>query len=57
MEKEKKKGEEPKQLNIKEVTTCEATTQMLRKAEKDGVEIARCSLSGIVPSYTFANLD
>ena len=38
MEKEKKKGAEPKQLNIKDVTTCEATTQMLRKAEKDGVE-------------------
>jgi carbon-monoxide dehydrogenase catalytic subunit len=40
MEKEKNKGAEPKQLNIKEVTTCEATTQMLRKAEKDGVETA-----------------
>ncbi len=40
MEKEDKKGAEPKQLNIREVTTCEATTQMLQKAERDGVETA-----------------
>ncbi|MGA1842787.1 MAG: anaerobic carbon-monoxide dehydrogenase catalytic subunit [bacterium] len=29
-----------KNLNISEVTTCEATAQMLEKAEKDGIEIA-----------------
>jgi carbon-monoxide dehydrogenase catalytic subunit len=39
-ETEKKKPIEAKVLNIKEATTCEATAQMLRKAEKDGVETA-----------------
>jgi carbon-monoxide dehydrogenase catalytic subunit len=39
-ETEKKKPIEPKVLNIKEATTCEATAQMLRKAERDGVETA-----------------
>jgi carbon-monoxide dehydrogenase catalytic subunit len=29
-----------KNLNISEVTTCEATAQMLEKAQKDGVEVA-----------------
>jgi carbon-monoxide dehydrogenase catalytic subunit len=39
MEKEKKaKGN--KALNIGDLTTCDATAQMLRKAEKDGVETA-----------------
>ena len=34
---EKKKPEkETKKLNIKDVTTCESTIQMLEKAEKDG---------------------
>ena len=44
MEEEKgkkiEKKVEKKGLDIKEVTTCEATAQMLRKAERDGVEIA-----------------
>jgi carbon-monoxide dehydrogenase catalytic subunit len=40
MEKEKKPTIEPKGLNIREATICEATAQMLRKAERDGVEIA-----------------
>ncbi len=36
-----KEGEEKvTKLNISEVTTCEATAQMLRKAERDGVETA-----------------
>ena len=35
-----KKEKEIKLLNIKDVTTCDATAQMLRKAEKDGVETA-----------------
>jgi len=39
MEKDKK-VKETKKLNIKEVTICDATAQMLRKAEKDGVETA-----------------
>jgi carbon-monoxide dehydrogenase catalytic subunit len=39
MEKEKK-AKESKTLNVQEVTTCDATAQMLRKAEKDGVETA-----------------
>ncbi|MBK5101565.1 MAG: anaerobic carbon-monoxide dehydrogenase catalytic subunit [Desulfobacteraceae bacterium] len=39
-ETEKKKPIETKALNIKEATTCEATAQMLRKAERDGVETA-----------------
>lgn len=42
MEKEKKKVTEktPKGLNIKDVTICDATAQMLAKAERDGVETA-----------------
>ncbi|PKN63501.1 MAG: carbon-monoxide dehydrogenase catalytic subunit [Deltaproteobacteria bacterium HGW-Deltaproteobacteria-15] len=40
MEKDKAKEKETKKLNIKEVTTCDATAQMLRKAERDGVETA-----------------
>ncbi|MEJ2726531.1 MAG: carbon monoxide dehydrogenase, partial [Deltaproteobacteria bacterium] len=40
MEKEKKLAAEPKGLNIREATICDATAQMLRKAERDGVEIA-----------------
>jgi carbon-monoxide dehydrogenase catalytic subunit len=39
MEKEKK-AKESKTLNVQEVTSCDATAQMLRKAEKDGVETA-----------------
>jgi len=41
--KAKAKGEEEKgmtKLDIREVTTCEATAQMIRKAERDGVELA-----------------
>jgi len=42
MEKEKapKKEAKSKALNPRDVTTCEATAQMLRKAERDGVETA-----------------
>ena len=40
MEKEIKTLTEVKPLNIQAVTTCEATAQMLRKAERDGVETA-----------------
>jgi anaerobic carbon-monoxide dehydrogenase catalytic subunit len=42
MEKEekKKKDEEMKTLNIKEATICDATAQMLKKAERDNVETA-----------------
>jgi len=40
MEKEGKSPTELKPLNIQAVTTCEATAQMLRKAERDGVETA-----------------
>ena len=40
MEKEKKKDEGIKVLNIKETTICDATAQMLKKAEGDGVETA-----------------
>jgi carbon-monoxide dehydrogenase catalytic subunit len=39
-EKDKAKEKETKKLNIRDVTTCEATAQMLRKAERDGVETA-----------------
>jgi len=35
-----KKEKEIKQLNIRDVTSCDATAQMLKKAEKDGVETA-----------------
>ena len=40
MEKEKKKAGLEKALNIKDATICDATAQMLKKAEKDGVETA-----------------
>jgi len=40
MEKEKKIKIENKGLNIKDATICDATAQMLRKAEQDGVETA-----------------
>jgi carbon-monoxide dehydrogenase catalytic subunit len=40
VEKEKTKAAEPTKLNIKDVTICDATAQMLRKAEADGVETA-----------------
>jgi carbon-monoxide dehydrogenase catalytic subunit len=40
MEKEKGKEKETKQLNPRDVTTCDATAQMLKKAERDGVETA-----------------
>ena len=41
MEKDEKKGADKKKaLNIKDVTICDATAQMLKKAEKDGVETA-----------------
>ena len=36
----KKKDEGMKLLNIKEATICEATAQMLKKAERDNVETA-----------------
>ncbi|MDX2448548.1 MAG: carbon monoxide dehydrogenase, partial [Desulfobacterales bacterium] len=38
---EKKKVTPPKkEMNISDVTICEATAQMLRKAKRDGVETA-----------------
>jgi len=40
MEEKEKKKIELKTININEVTTCDATAQMLRKAERDGVETA-----------------
>ena len=40
MEKEEKKVIQMKTLNPKETTICDATAQMLRKAEEDGVETA-----------------
>ena len=40
MEKEIKPPTAIKPLNIQAVTSCEATAQMLRKAERDGVETA-----------------
>jgi carbon-monoxide dehydrogenase catalytic subunit len=40
MEEKEKKKIELKTINISEVTTCDATAQMLRKAERDGVETA-----------------
>ena len=41
MEKDEKKGADKKKaLNIKDATICDATIQMLKKAEKDGVETA-----------------
>ncbi len=40
MDKEKKANELQVLSNIRDVTSCEATAQMLKKAEKDGVETA-----------------
>jgi anaerobic carbon-monoxide dehydrogenase catalytic subunit len=45
MEKEKKENKETKiipmkKINVKEVTSCDATAQMLEKAQRDGVETA-----------------
>ena len=40
MEKKKNEDQGIKALNIKEVTICDATAQMLKKAERDGVETA-----------------
>ncbi len=40
MEKEDRKVVEMKRLNIKDTTICDATAQMLKKAERDGVETA-----------------
>lgn len=40
MEKKTEKVRDAKVLNIKEATTCESTSQMLKKAERDGVETA-----------------
>ena len=40
MEKEDRKVVEIKKLNIKETTICNSTAQMLKKAERDGVETA-----------------
>jgi carbon-monoxide dehydrogenase catalytic subunit len=40
MEKDKITSQKEKAINIKDVTTCDATAQMLKKAEKDGVETA-----------------
>ena len=37
---EKKKEVSQKQIDIRQVTTCEATAQMLEKARRDGVETA-----------------
>ena len=37
---EMKKAKERKPLDIKQATSCDATAQMLRKAERDGVETA-----------------
>jgi carbon-monoxide dehydrogenase catalytic subunit len=49
MEKEKIKTVEPIKLNIKDVTICDATAQMLRKAEADGVETAFHRAAGMKP--------
>jgi len=45
MEKEEKENKEMKiipmkKINVKEVTSCDATAQMLEKAQRDGVETA-----------------
>jgi len=40
MAKDKEKAKVAKAFNIKDVTTCDATAQMLKKAERDGVETA-----------------
>jgi carbon-monoxide dehydrogenase catalytic subunit len=49
IEKEKTKAVEPAKLNIKDVTICDATAQMLRKAEADGVETAFHRAAGMKP--------
>jgi carbon-monoxide dehydrogenase catalytic subunit len=52
MEKEKPekiKTVEPTKLNIKDITICDATAQMLRKAEADGVETAFHRAAGMKP--------
>ncbi len=49
IEKEKTKAAEPIKLNIKDVTICDATAQMLRKAEADGVETAFHRAAGMKP--------
>jgi len=49
MEKEKIKTAEPTKLNIKDVTICDATAQMLRKVEADGVETAFHRAAGMKP--------
>jgi len=36
----KKASSKNKELNIKDVTICDATAQMLEKAKKDGVQTA-----------------
>ena len=40
MEKETKKDAKGKKRDIRDMTACDATAQMLRKAERDGVETA-----------------
>ncbi len=40
MEKKPKKKAEAKKLNVREATMCDATIQMLEKAERDGVQTA-----------------
>ncbi len=37
---EKKKEVPKKQVNIRDITTCDATAQVLEKARQDGVETA-----------------
>jgi anaerobic carbon-monoxide dehydrogenase catalytic subunit len=46
---EKEKTKEPIKLNIKDITICDATAQMLRKAEADGVETAFHRAAGMKP--------
>ena len=40
MEKEKIISKKKKEINLKDVTICDSTLQMLEKARKDGVETA-----------------
>ena len=49
MEKEDRKVVQIKRLNIKETTICETTAQMLRKAERDGVETSFHRAAGMKP--------